>query len=74
MDSTQSMPLTLVVNAGGRACVWANKSAPARAAGRKPLVVHVIEALRSLRLSELVVVANDPAVAEAVAGRRACVA
>ena len=77
MDSTQSMPLTLVVNAGGASLRMGQHKAllPVPPAG-KPLVVHVIEALRSLRLSELVVVANDPAVAEAVAGRRGvrCVA
>ncbi len=75
MDSTQSMPLTLVVNAGGASLRMGQHKAllPVPPAG-KPLVVHVIEALRSLRLSELVVVANDPAVAEAVVGRRACVA
>lgn len=77
MDSTQSMPLTLVVNAGGASLRMGQQKAllPVPPAG-KPLVVHVIEALRSLRLSELVVVANDPAVAEAVAGRRGvrCVA
>jgi len=71
MDSTQSMPLTLVVNAGGASLRMGEQKAllPVPPVG-KPLVVHVIEALQSLPLSGVVVVANDPAVAEAVAGRR----
>jgi molybdopterin-guanine dinucleotide biosynthesis protein A len=69
MEGTQSMPITLVVNAGGASSRMGTQKAllPVPPAG-KPLVVHVIEALQSLRLSGTVVVANDPAVAEAVAG------
>ena len=65
----QAEPVALVINAGGASLRMGRRKAllPVPPAGT-PLIVHVIRALKSLDISDVVVVANDPVITDAVVG------